>query len=258
MKTKLFISIMLSTLLLVGCNKNKDTGVIISAGDNKNNAYSGEVITAETDIAKNENTDKQESKNEEELEVVVDARYYIMGTWKDESGNIYCFDTNNRFSGYRPENNENLIGGYDTDASTYINITIPGKYEETVNEDGTITQTKLDDTVLKYSIEKLDIIDDVEATLKVKNNDKEFVWIRPSSVGDNSVENREKKIAEENATPSPETEQVEVIEKTEEEIQAERDAFYRNAIERGLNPETGFSIEETPLSEELIQKYVNQ
>lgn len=150
MKKKIIAVMLLSIIGIVSLTacKEKDTGVLVSVGDNENDS-SKNGKTDETNDAK----DTEQSKT-----VTVTASDNIVGVWATEDGNIiYEFTTDGNVYYYNDAIGETGYGTYESDSKSYLsmnmsieslnqntdeseNATVDYAYEDIVsNPDGTYT-----------------------------------------------------------------------------------------------------------------------
>lgn len=191
----LLTGLMLFSLTACG---NKDTGIIIGAGDMSTNSESNIVVQDSTE--QTESTEQVESAGTTENDKDNLEEFSLLGIWCSNNPNenvVYTFDNGNEFSLYQGSTDTYVFGTYETDNKTYVDVITEKKVEsdttETneVNENGYVVESaeSLDNTVetdtQRFSLEYSTFTNEYNQTFEMitlKNDTKEIQLIKTMSI----------------------------------------------------------------------------
>ena len=164
MKKKILTILLMTTMVisLSACGKQKDTGVIVSVGDNgKDSGLNDVVPSTENDSdtkVTEENTDKSDEKSDDKY---ID---YITGGFVTENGDVYQFNKDNTYSYFIAETGNSSSGTYETDGKSYMTLKCTndnsGTDEETADETPSVSykteEQQEDGTILVTEYDEMD------------------------------------------------------------------------------------------------------
>lgn len=139
MKKKLLTILLMTTMIisLSACGKQKDTGIIVSVGDNGNDSGLNEIVksTEESDSNTKITEDNTEKPAEQSDDKYIE---YITGGFVTENGDVYQFNKDNTYSYFIAETGNTSSGTYETDGKSYMTL----KCTEDNSEDDEVTDAE--------------------------------------------------------------------------------------------------------------------
>lgn len=211
---KLSVAMITSLMIfsLTACG-NEDTGVVISAGDNSNGSESSTLATESSESDTEQGKDSTELVESMEVISPTAADFTpdnILGVWITEDDINYVsftFDNGNQFTAYYSETDTYEFGTYETDSSTYVEVTISKEVEtetaeventsEQTDEEGTteeVTEPEYEEIITKYDLSILTILDDNNQyvdTLTLTNGDTTYEFIKSHYIEEKTAEELE-------------------------------------------------------------------
>lgn len=176
MKRRLFISLLMITMVvsMTACGKQKDTGIVVSVGDEDNESTNNKLTEETNDKNKteSESTDSQTTEADDSVK-------YIHGGFSSENGDVFQFNNDGTYMTFIVETGETSSGTYETDEETYITLkcTESGTSnssdgDEAIIEEDTEEQTPADTEVSENK--KPEVISELTYQLNRATVDDEF------------------------------------------------------------------------------------
>lgn len=249
--TAMFIMTLMFTAL-IGCNKNKDTGVVVSASiSDSGNKESDTQVAEDTqldisgnDVEINTNTETTEGTIEEDTKVP-NEKIEFLGTWVTTDGNIMSINGDSTVNNFNPQTSESKMGIYETDYTTYFKITYEQEATVTENESGETVVTP-NNIVVEYKITSLKKDDNGNNQLTLNDGNIELVFTRDASIPSNSQEKLNEELEQEPIEITDYSEEDEEDGEFEEMTPEEEAAYRQFSLEQGIDPDTGLPIAPVP------------
>lgn len=149
MKKKIFTLLLITAMVLslVACGKQKDTGIIVSVGDENNDTGLNDMTTETNDKETSEDVSAEDTKEDTDSKSE-DYMDYITSGFVTENGDVYQFNVDGTYSCYLVETDTSSYGTYETDGKSYMTLKCT---EDNSAEDASTTE---DNNVVAYTNEE--------------------------------------------------------------------------------------------------------
>ena len=149
-KLSILLLLALSLTTVTSCGKEKDTGVIINAGDNSSddskdsNLISSDEVKTETDTTSSSTTTGGKAVKKE-VEATLNG--VLRSSWVADDDTIYEFNKDGTIAGIDSKTGANLTGTWESDFKDSIEIKLTNRYEL---KDGNVVNLK--DKTIKWKV----------------------------------------------------------------------------------------------------------